>query len=228
MERLGSLRVLFALDDLAEQRFDCPSVLPWAVDESSLTPVQTARLWYYEDLQRYLETAYDGRMSEAFERRRSELSTVFAMMRGRRAGDLSDLGWCPNEKRGYDHVKTRRQYHWIRAVIREYGALCKEQATVLRRLATAITKPLPAPKPRPPEPPKEPYGGVHPDHLTARICDICRRQSVAEVGEGTVTARWLFAIDNPEKLRAELDFIMAPAKVTECGPLSVTLVWEVA
>lgn len=224
IERLGSIRVLLALEEEAEKEYAHVPKEQWATD---LPPQQAARLWFYEDIQNHLVAAYDKRPSTAFEARRSDLSTGFAALRALRAGDLADMGWSPHEKLPYCFQQRRQQYHWLRTAIRAYEELCREQATVMRKLANAITRPLPAPRPRPVEP-KPPYAGVHPSHLEARLLDLANvRCSSVVVGENAIAASWATPLSDAQvaKLQNELDFILAPAKVTTISPFGVALSW---
>lgn len=224
---LGSLRVLSALDDIADLRFDTGDTD--GID-GDLDPEHAARLWYYQDLTAYLNEAYERRSSDAFERRRSDLATKFAAIRARRAGHLSDLGWCPTEPLAWDFSRVRQRYHWWRRALRAYETLCREQATVLRRLAKTITQPLPAPRVRPPVPPQKPYTGVHPDHLSARLLDLASLRCTELRRDGpSITARWGGVASEAVqgKLRVDLDYILAPAKVVEINAHGVTMRWAV-
>jgi hypothetical protein len=223
-ERLGSLRVLFALEGLGDQLFDTP---PFSVAcDTSYDPAQQARLWYFSDFQVDGEALYDRKPPWRVERRREDLATAFAAARARRASYLADLGWCPKELVPPSMADVRRQYHWLRSAVAAYDACCQEQATALRRFAKRITQPAPAPRPRKPEPPRPPYSGVHPSALEARLLDVFRvRCTSVGTGPGTVTARWLPEV-SPDRLRTELGFILAPAVVSDATPQSVTLTWS--
>lgn len=228
---LGSFRLRQALEDMGDQQYDCSRDRSFSTDTGhDIAPEQTARLWYFEDLQHYLEEVYNGDVaSRAFERRRADLATQFAALRAQRANDLADLGWDPAGRRPYDMDRRRADYHWLRAALRAYAALCGEQATVLRRLARQITQPLPPPRLRPPDPPREPYQGPHPDHLESRLLDIVQvRCTSVVVEDNRITAQWFTPIEDMRTLahlRSEIDFILAPAKVTECTSTYVTLTW---
>lgn len=235
---LGSLRVRLALEELEQQEFDFPRAFPYREEAMAWEdPERQAALWFFGDLQEVSDALW-GQSKNPFdtiERRREQLATAFAFLRSWRAGDLATLAWDPWERGAYVervHAERRKQYHWLRAVMRTYEALSREQATILRRLAKLITSPLPAPRPRPPAPPKPPYTGVAPEHLEARLLDLTKIRCMAiYMGDCRIEARWNTEVYplSPEvlgRLRESLDFIMAPAKVADIGSGFVIMQWE--
>jgi hypothetical protein len=73
-------------------------------------------------------------------------------------------------------------------------------------------------------PPSGPFE-VHPDHLSSRLLDIFKVRAVVAAGEKRVEATWTQPV-NAAKLRGELEFILAPARVVIATPTSVTLEWD--
>lgn len=97
-------------------------------------------------------------------------------------------------------------------------------ARKLRASVKALKPASVAPEPRMEPPPRGPFE-VHPDHLSARLLDIFGVRAVVEVGEKRVEATWLQPV-NAAKLRGELEFILAPARVVIATPTRVALEWD--
>jgi hypothetical protein len=111
----------------------------------------------------------------------------------------------------------------MRRLCRAYDAALAQWARKLRSLAKALTKPA-EPEARRAPPPSGPFE-VHPDHLFSRLLDIFKVRAVVTAGEKRVEATWTQPV-NVAKLRGELEFILAPARVVTATPTRVVLEWD--
>jgi hypothetical protein len=176
-----------------------------------------ARLWAERDV---LSDVSDDRAQNVRLSRRYLAGCMLAA-RAARAGDLADMAW--GEPPAFGRGERRRVYHGIRRLCRAYDAALAQWARKLRAFAKAITRPV-EPEARRAPPPSGPFE-VHPDHLAARLLDIFKVRAAVAVGEKRVEATWTQPV-NAAKLRGELEFILAPARVVIATPTSVTLEWD--
>jgi hypothetical protein len=199
-------------DDIEVRWSDAASVIPSEDDID-----QTAQRWAEYDV---LSDIADDR-AQNVQLRRRHLAGCLLAARAARASDLADMAW--GEPPAFGREKRRGVYHGMRRLCRAYDAALAEQARKLRALAKAIMKPA-LPEARRAAAPSGPFE-VHPDHLSARLLDLFKVRATVEVSGQRIEATWAQPV-NAAKLRGELEFILAPARVVVATPTSVTLEWD--
>jgi hypothetical protein len=199
-------------DDIEVRWSDAASVIPSEDDID-----QTAQRWAEYDV---LSDIADDR-AQNVQLRRRHLAGCLLAARAARASDLADMAW--GEPPAFGREKRRRVHHGMRRLCCAYDAALAQQARKLRALAKAIMKPV-EPEARRAAAASRPFE-VHPDHLSARLLDIFKVRATVEVSGQRIEATWAQPV-NAAKLRGELEFILAPARVVVATPTSVMLEWD--